>query len=176
MSELDQLADVYDNYVRIYSGNPGAQNLEVSLTSLYVPSTGEPYLQLVMLSSSGNNVTWTKQDQSGGLALPPPLAEFNNLSYTHVEESKGTMSKLASGGSSPSGLRYDLRTFAFYSSSTMLKRIKQIFDEEFAPISKEIAGFSGVIEWQIVTENAIAQGVAHGGNVPGFKGGGPVIR
>lgn len=57
----------------------------------------------------------------------------------------------------------------------MLKLMQQIVEEEFAPAIKSIAGFSGIVKWQPITENAIAQGVRNGGNILGLEGSGLLV-
>jgi hypothetical protein len=83
------------------------------------------------------------------------------------------MSERASGSKLPA-LRYDLRTMTFQSNAKMMQGMKKIFEEEFGALLAT-EGFSGIVEWQLVTKAAIEQSTKMGGNILGLENSGSVV-
>ncbi|GKT55696.1 FAD binding domain protein [Colletotrichum tofieldiae] len=174
MGSFDQLAAIYDDYIRVRSSDEDARHLAVGLTSYYVPFLGAPSLSLDLLSTKGKEEDSWVRNGTTVVQLPAPLARFEELPFSAPTENRGTMARFASGAPTPK-LRYDLRTISFHSSIDMFKGMRHMFEEEIALVQKTDASFSGIIEWQLVTENAITQGVEKGGNILGLEGVGPFI-
>ncbi|WYZ36001.1 hypothetical protein EsH8_X_000648 [Colletotrichum jinshuiense] len=180
MTDFDQVADAYDSYINRHSGEDAAAALAVSLTSYYVTFLGDPFLQVDALNTAGDGggpgyqQPWITNNVTRELRLPAPLVDLQGLPFKSVSEKWGTMAELAAGAETPA-LRYDLRTMSFRSSPEMLKRMKAIFEDEVAGLSGTVANFSGIVEWQLVTERAITQGIKKGSNVLGLEGSGPLI-
>ncbi|KXJ84932.1 hypothetical protein Micbo1qcDRAFT_237634 [Microdochium bolleyi] len=173
MDSFDALASVYDDYIRERSDGDDARHFAVGLTSYYVPFLGPPTLHLDLLSTAGaEEGSWVVNNTT--LRLPGPLVRFGELSLSNLTENRGTMAKFAAGAPTPK-LRYDLRTLSFRSSVDMFKGMKRIFEEEIAPVQAADPSFSGIIEWQLVTANAIRQGHSNGGNMLGLESAGPLI-
>jgi hypothetical protein len=170
MVSFDQLAEVYHDYIRLKSGGENAQSFAVGLVSYYVPFLGAPSLSLALVSTMGHNESpWLGNGTNGTtqLQLPPALTRFEELPLKSFTEERGSMASFANGSVTPS-IRYDLRTMSFRSSVEMMKGMRQIFEEEIARVQETDASFSGIIEWQLITENAIAQGIQKGGNILGL--------
>ena len=62
MSDLDQVADAYDDYLRSRSSNEDTFQTAMSMTSYYVPFLGAPFMQVSLLSSSAQdtNGSWVR--------------------------------------------------------------------------------------------------------------------
>ncbi|KAJ1323574.1 prosolanapyrone-II oxidase [Microdochium nivale] len=182
MSSFAQVAAVYDDYINSRSGGEDTEHLAVGLVSYYVPFLGAPSLRLNLISSRGaeegawvRNDTATQQPQVQVQQLPGAFSRFPELPLSGLAESRGTMATFAAGTPTPK-LRYDLRTLSFHSSVEMLKGMKQIFEEEIFPVQVADPSFSGITEWQLITEHAIRQGIERGGNMLGLdSGSGPLI-
>ncbi|KAH6688464.1 hypothetical protein F5X68DRAFT_133309 [Plectosphaerella plurivora] len=174
MDSFDQVATTYNKYIREDSGRENAEHLAVGLTSYYVPFLGAPSLHLDLLSTRGAEEDSWIEENSTRLRLPNAITRFAELPVSAPTENRGTMADFGSGAPIPK-LRYDLRTFSFQSSLEMLKGIKEIFEQEITAVQEADASLAGIIEWQLITENAIKQGVFKGGNMLGLEGSGPLI-
>ncbi|KFA52532.1 hypothetical protein S40293_09956 [Stachybotrys chartarum IBT 40293] len=173
MSYFDSIADKYDHFARIASADQGAEDLELSLITYWAPIFGDPFIEVGFLSMAEGESSWIKNPETNGLQLPTPLQDFDDVPYTNVSEAWGTMNERASGTRLPA-LRYDLRTMTFQSSAEMMKGMKKIFEEEFETLLGT-EGFSGIVEWQLVTNHALEQGTQMGGNILGLEGAGSVV-
>ncbi|KAK4108498.1 FAD-binding domain-containing protein [Canariomyces notabilis] len=173
MTYFDRIADEYDNFARMGSTAEGAEDLELSLITYWAAIFGDPFIEVGFLSMAEEERTWVTDPDTTDLRLPHPLDGFDGFPYTNVSEKWGTMSERASGPKLPA-LRYDLRTMTFQSNANMMKGIKKIFEEEFAALL-DMEGFAGIVEWQLVTNNALEQGVKMGGNILGLEGFGSVV-
>ncbi|KAF2183516.1 FAD-binding domain-containing protein, partial [Zopfia rhizophila CBS 207.26] len=151
LEHWNELAEAIDNFTRLRSTWEGGEDMAIS-----------PKVH--------TNDSWSTQNGTG-LTVPPALVDFANLPYNKSESTGVSVRDAAdvlSRTSTPYGLRYELRVLSFRSSLDMVKGIKTIFEEEFRSIFKNVAGFSGVMEFQPITKHNIAQGSARGGNALGI--------
>lgn len=173
MTYFDSVADKYDHFARITSADEGAEDLELSLITYWAAIFGDPFIEIGFLSMAEEEGSWIRNPDTNELQLPTPLEDFDDAPYTNVSEAWGTMNERASGPGLPA-LRYDLRTMTFQSSAEMMKGMKKIFEEEFETLL-DTEEFAGIVEWQLVTNNALEQSSKMGGNILGLEGSGSVV-
>ncbi|KAK6498865.1 hypothetical protein TWF481_011437 [Arthrobotrys musiformis] len=73
------------------------------------------------------------------------------------------------GAGDVTGLRQDMRDFSVYADAQLYKDIFQIWNTTMIPKHGSKTGFMGTIAFQPITTNAVAAGVARGGNSLGLE-------